>query len=114
MRSTAKRIGSILQGIYLVALGFFLIGENMGMFNIVHDMLYTWQALVIAIGIFQVLGLDIFGGLLTIVVGAVFYLPLFGYQGIEPWKIILPSVAVLMGLKIIFKGIFSVPNCKRS
>lgn len=111
MRKIAKRIGNILQGTYLVALGFFLIGENMGMFNISHEMLYTWQALVIAIGIFQILGLDIFGGLLTVVVGFVFYLPLFGYHEIEPWKIILPSVAVLMGLKIIFKGIWSSPNC---
>ena len=108
-----KRIGNILQGIYLVALGFFLIGENMGMFNIIHDMLYTWQALVIAIGIFQFLGLDIFGGLLTIVVGSVFYLPLFGYHGIEPWKIILPSVVVLIGLKIIFKGTCTSSNCRR-
>jgi len=104
MTKTLKRVGNVLQGIYLIALGFFLIGENMGMFNIIHEMLYTWQALLIAVGIFQIMGLDIFGGLMTVVVGVVFYLPLFGYTGFEPWRILIPTIIVLVGLKIIFKS----------
>ena len=103
-----KRSGRahLLLGIVLMFLGLFLIAD---MADIIpwrmRDFIFTWQALLILIGIIFISNKESKGtGIILIAVGSFFLLPRF-FDLPHYWRSMFwPSMLILLGLVVIFGG----------
>ena len=103
-----KKASSILWGIVLIAVGtlFTLNALNIGSINIFFN---GWWTLLIIIP--AVIGLfteqEKTGNIIALIIGVVL---LLCSRGIVPyamlWKLLLPTVIIIIGLKLIISGIF--------
>jgi predicted membrane protein len=97
-----QRRGKVLGGIFIVAVGVLFLLRELGVWMPVW--LFTWQMLVIAIGLFVGLkhSFRSFGWMITVLVGLAFMLKEFA-----PWlhigKFLWPIVIILVGIFMIFK-----------
>jgi predicted membrane protein len=94
---------NLLLGIVLMFLGLFLIAD---MADVIpwrfRDFLFTWQALLIFLGIVFLSGKDKGTGLILIAIGAFFLMPKF-FDLPHYWRSLFwPSLLILLGLVVIF------------
>lgn len=104
-----KRLGSILWGIVLVALGVLL---SLRVFNIVNfDLFFSgWWTLFIIVPCFIALitEREKVGSLIGLGIGVVLLLACQGVFAFDlVWKLLLPFIVVVIGLKLIFGNIFN-------
>src|SRR5690554_2573784 len=92
-----------LFGLFLVAVGVFLIFIKLNLIPPVwYDILVSWQMLLIAIGIFSIIGGNKTAGVIIIVIGGFF---LFDKIDIFPYflrEISWPILIIIIGLALIF------------
>jgi len=97
----------LLLGIILMFLGLLLIADIANIFPDLHmrDYIFTWQALLIFLGVILVSNKDSKGtGLILIAIGSFFMLPWF-FELPHYWRSLFwPSILILVGLLIIFGG----------
>ncbi len=97
----------LLLGIILMFLGLLLIADIANIFPDLHmrDYIFTWQALLIFLGVIFVSNKDSKGtGLILIAIGSFFLLPRF-FELPHYWRSLFwPSILILVGLLIIFGG----------
>jgi predicted membrane protein len=105
-----KRSGSahLLLGIVLMFLGLYLIANLAGiiprnMRDYMHDIIFTWQALLIVLGLIFLSNKENKGtGLILIVIGGFFLLPEFIHLPHYWRRLFWPGMLILLGLVIIF------------
>jgi predicted membrane protein len=94
---------NLLLGIILMFLGLFLIAD---LADVIpwrfRDFLFTWQALLIFLGVVFLSGKDKGTGLIMIAVGTFFLMPKF-FELPHYWRSLFwPSLLILLGLVVIF------------
>jgi predicted membrane protein len=117
--SFQKRKSGFLFGTFLILLGTVLVANNLGLFP--SFLLFSWQTLLVVLGIIGLFNKNIFSGLALILVGAFFFIPKLAtampeyFPGINPdifvstyWAILL----VVGGFLVILSQLFKSPNCK--
>lgn len=76
-----------------------LIPEN------IYEIIFSWQMLLIAIGIYQLAGKsNSISGFILIAVGGVFLIPEFFETTISNQQLVWPAVLIAVGLIILFRG----------
>jgi predicted membrane protein len=97
-----QRRGKVLGGIFIVAIGTLFLLRELGIW--LPAWLFTWQMLVIAIGLFTGLkhSFRSFGWIITVLVGLAFLIKEFA-----PWlhigKFLWPVAIILVGVFMIFR-----------
>ena len=104
---------NLLLGILLMFLGLFLIADLADVIPWrLRDFLFTWQALLIFLGVIFLSGKEKGTGLVLIAIGAFFLMPKF-FDLPHYWRSLFwPSLLILLGLLVIFgsrrqDGLFS-------
>lgn len=103
-----KKTSNILWGLVLVALGviFALNALDIADFNIFFD--GWWTLLIIVpctVGLFT--EREKTGNIIGIVIGVLLLLWCRGIMDIEmAWKLFIPAIIIIVGLKLVFQGIF--------
>lgn len=96
------RLGRIFGGLLLVAIGVVLIAKKLGYF--IPDWIFTWEMLVIAIGIVigAKHGFRGIGWLIPVFIGGLFLIDnIYPDTGLKPF--IAPALVIAAGLYLIFK-----------
>ncbi len=101
-----NRVG--ILGLVLIVAGLLIIGEQFEMFPYrVRDILFTWQALLIALGLIFASRRDgRLTGLILILIGGFFLLPRFTVLPVSTLKLFWPVLLIFFGLVILFKAAF--------
>ncbi len=97
-----QRRGKVLGGIFIIAVGVLFLLREMGFW--LPEWLFTWQMLVIAIGIFSGLkhSFRSFGWIITVLVGLAFMIKDFAPE-LHIGKFFWPGAIILVGIFMIFK-----------
>jgi predicted membrane protein len=91
-------------GIALIAIGGVLILERLNLIPwSVADMLISWQMLLIAIGVFSLLGGNRTGGTILIVIGGFFLVPEMIDVPSEIRRLYWPMILVAIGAALLFR-----------
>lgn len=93
-----------LIGVILVLAGAFLILRNMGLLpGFLHNIIFSWQMLLVTIGLVITLGSsgNKTGGVIVMAVGAFFLLPLIFRQTFD-FNLFWPAVFIVIGIIFIF------------
>jgi predicted membrane protein len=91
-------------GVILIVIGGILILERLDLIPWdIADLLISWQMLLIAIGVFLVLGRNVGAGIIFIGVGGFFILPEITTVPDELKRIYGPLVLVVIGLLLLFR-----------
>ena len=96
------RMGRIVGGLALIAVGLLLILRKLG-YNI-PEWIFTWEMIVITIGIIAGARRSFkgFGWLIPIIIGGIFLIDnIFPFTPLKPF--IIPAVVIAIGLFLIFK-----------
>lgn len=112
--------GGLVVGLIIIALGVILLLDRFAILD-AHDILRYWPAILVAIGIFNLLegtssGSRVVGGLLT-VVGGLLLLREFGYlpvRVLDLWPLALIAVGMLLLWKAIESGRETSPPASAS
>ncbi len=102
-----NRVGFL--GLILIIAGLLIIGDQFNLFHFkTREILFTWQALLIVLGIIFVNKRDgRFTGVLLIIIGAFFLLPKFMVLPVSAFKLFWPAMLIFLGVLILFKGVFN-------
>jgi len=94
----------IILGLLLVAAGVFFILKNLGILSpFASGIIFSWQMLLIAIGLTWVANHKRTPGIILIIIGAVYLAPEFFNLPINFFEVFWPSLLILFGILIIFK-----------
>ena len=94
----------LILGLLLVAAGIFFILKNLGILSpFVSGIIFSWQMLLIAIGLTWVANHKRTPGIILIIIGAAYLAPEFFNLPINFHEIFWPSLLILGGVLIIFK-----------
>jgi hypothetical protein len=98
-RERNKRVAG---GIVLLAVGGLLLAREAG--AVLPEWLFTWQMIVIAVGLYIGLksGFRDLGWLIPVTVGVVFLADRF-VEGFSPWPYLWPIVIIAAGLSMIIR-----------
>lgn len=101
-RDSENRRGRLFGGIFIVIIGALFLGREMGI--IIPDWIFTWQMLLIAIGVFTGLkhSFRSFGWIILIMVGAAFFLKEYA-PWMEVTHYLWPITIIIVGLFMIFR-----------
>jgi len=101
-----NRVGFL--GLILIIAGLLIIGEQLNLFPIrVRDILFTWQALLIALGLIFICKREgRLTGLILILIGGFFLLPRFTVLPVNTIKLFWPTLLIFLGIVILFKAAF--------
>ena len=101
-----KRTVHLLLGIVLMFLGLFLIADLADIFPWrLRDYLFTWQALLILLGLIFLSNKENKGtGLILIAIGSFFLLPRIIHVPYYWRSLFWPSILILLGLVVIFSS----------
>jgi len=96
-------------GLILIIAGLVVIADQFNLFTYsVRDILFTWQALLIALGLIFITRRDgRFTGLALILIGGFFLLPEFMVLPVSTLRLFWPVLLVFLGIVILFKGVFN-------
>lgn len=99
---SANRRGRLFGGLFIVAIGGLFLLRELGIW--LPEWLFTWQMLLIAIGVFIGLKHSFrnFGWIIMILIGSAFMLKEY-YPNFQFSNLIWPVVIILAGIFIIFK-----------
>lgn len=109
MRKNRKLV-AIVTGLFFIAVAFLLIGHSLGFIsNYAYQIIISWQMLLIALGVIQILTWrHFFCGLVLIIVGSVFLIPKLFILPVALANLTFPAILFLIGLVIIIR-----PRSKR-
>ncbi|OFX43271.1 MAG: hypothetical protein A2046_13105 [Bacteroidetes bacterium GWA2_30_7] len=101
-----KKMKKLVFGVLIVLAGLLLLGFNTGLLNEDYKhIIFSWQMLLIGIGIINIVGKDNWtAGLILISIGTYFLLPHF--FDFEVRKVFLPILIIFIGLVILSKYFF--------
>ncbi|NQV01906.1 MAG: hypothetical protein HQ542_04625 [Bacteroidia bacterium] len=94
-------------GAVVILAGLILLGLNMGFLpGSWKSIIFSWQMLLIAIGVISFFGRDgdYFVGIILILVGGIFIIPKFGILPFSIHSLFWPAILIAIGLIILFKG----------
>ncbi len=92
----------IYFGVFLIALGAFWILERLDLIpNFLDDILISWQMLLIAIGVFSLIGGNRTSGVVLIVIGSFFLIPEITYIPNELRRIGWPLFIIGIGVVLL-------------
>ena len=96
-------------GLLFILAGLILIGDQLELFSFrARDLIFTWQALLIVIGLAFLIKRDgKFTGIILILIGVFFMLPKFIEVPYDYMKLFWPSILVIIGIVILFRGLFN-------
>lgn len=96
-------------GLILILAGLVIIGDQFDLFpQRARDILFSWQSLLIALGlIFLAKREGKLTGIILILIGTFFILPRFTVVPYDYMKLFWPVLLILVGLLIVFRGIFN-------
>lgn len=98
---TNKRI---YFGLFLIVLGLVWIMERLDIIpEVIDDVLISWQMLLIAIGVFSLIGGNRTTGTILILIGGIFLIPEMFEIPYELRKIVWPSLLVGIGVIMLFR-----------
>ena len=91
-------------GVVLIVVGVILILQRLNLIPWdLADLLISWQMLLIAIGLFLIIGGNRVGGLILVAIGGFFILPEFVHVPHEFRRIYWPLVLVIIGAALLFR-----------
>jgi predicted membrane protein len=99
-------------GIIFLLIGLGLLGKNLHLFPMfLHPMIFSWQMLLIVIGLLQILfNKNNAGGYILMAVGGLFlWNKIFPLSYIQ-WKIAWPGLFIFVGLVLIFGYLIKPSN----
>ncbi len=100
-----RRSKSAVFGFVMILVGLVIISNQLDLIPFkIREVLFTWQALLIVIGVVFVTTRDQFTGYILMGVGAFFLLPDLVDMQWEYRRLFWPSIFIIMGIVIIFKG----------
>ncbi|MBN1821088.1 MAG: hypothetical protein JXR31_12400 [Prolixibacteraceae bacterium] len=100
-RTAGKRI---YFGVFLIAIGCIWIFERLDLIpDIVDDILISWQMLLIAVGLFSIIGGNRTTGYVLILIGGVFLVPEVVEIPYELRRIVWPLLLVGVGIILLFR-----------
>jgi predicted membrane protein len=96
----------LVIGLVLVMAGFFLLLRNTNIFpNFIEDIVFSWQMLLIVIGLIITLGgTNRTPGIVLMVVGAFFMIPTLFHELFGSYQVFWPALFITAGILIIFTG----------
>ena len=96
-------------GLILIMAGLILIGDQFDLFSIrARDIIFTWQALLIVLGlVFLTKREGKTTGIILLVIGVFFILPKFIEVPYDYLKLFWPSILIIIGIVILFRGLFN-------
>lgn len=104
-----KKVSTIMWGLILIAIGVILGGNALGLFNI--DVFFDgWWTLFIIVPctVGLITDKDRTGHLIGLIVGVCLLLACQNVIGFDSlWKLLVPSIIIIIGLSMIFKTMFS-------
>ena len=101
-----KRMKKIAFGVLVLLAGFFLLGFNLEFLPLAwKPIVFSWQMLLIAIGIVSLFGKDSYiPGIILLLVGGIFIIPKFGVLPFSVHSLFIPAILIAIGLIVLFKG----------
>lgn len=101
---TQKSNRRILIGLFIIVVGLMILLRN---FNIIpdffSDIIFTWQTLVIGIGLLMLTNpSNRTSGLIVIAVGGFFWLEEI-FDFVDFWEIFVPAMVILVGILMVFR-----------
>jgi predicted membrane protein len=95
----------VIFGGIILLIGFIFLLDNIGILSFeIKDVLFTWQMLLIAIGLLSLSGgRNCFPGLIMIIIGSFFLVPHFFDFSFNFTKLLWPIILIIIGLMIIFR-----------
>ncbi len=104
--SKSRTSKTAILGLVLVVVGFVLIANQFDVIPFeVRDVLFTWQALLILLGVvFVTTSSDKVTGYILMGIGGFFIIPILFDVPWEYRRLFWPAVFIIVGLLIIFKG----------
>ena len=104
-----KKVSTVMWGLILIAIGVILGGNALGLFNI--DVFFDgWWTLFIIVPctVGLITDKDRTGHLIGLIVGVCLLLACQNVIGFDSlWKLLVPSIIIIIGLSMIFKTMFS-------
>jgi predicted membrane protein len=104
----ARKTRTGLFGLILILAGLVIIGDQFDMFSLrARDILFTWQTLLIIIGVIFLSKQDgKLTGTILIIIGVFFILPKFAVVPYNYLKLFWPTLLIFLGLFILIRGVF--------
>ena len=101
-----RRMKKYALGAVVILLGLVLLGLNTEILPMSwKPILFSWQMLLIAIGVISIFGRDSYiPGIILILVGGIFIIPKFGVLPFSIHNLFWPAILIAFGLIILFKG----------
>ncbi|OAV71102.1 putative membrane protein [Bacteroidales bacterium Barb4] len=93
------RLNTIATSLVFIAAGFLFLAHNFGLIdNELFHCVFSWQMLLIVLGVLQLIKRHLMGGLVLVAVGAYFLIPLdMGVR--EFWPVFL----IIIGISLLFR-----------
>lgn len=103
----------LILGLVLIIIGAILILDNLRIIPYsIRYYLFSWEVIIMLIGVLLIYGKRVGSGLVLIVIGAFFLIPdmldLSRYQ----WRMFWPGLLILLGLVIIFRKRLTSPPAR--
>lgn len=99
---TENKKGVYIIGFILLAAGVFLLLSNLDLIDYsFHDIFFSWEIVLIAIGLIIFITSWDTSGLILIAIGSVFLLA--DYYNFNPWSF-WPVILIIIGLQLLFKS----------
>jgi len=111
-RSSKSVLKAVIFGVLLVLVGGVLVGNKLGFIpDKIVEIIISWQALLIGLGLMSLTSRrGIFGGIILIVIGSLFMLPMIIVLPVKLDQLIFPIVLVTVGILVV---IFSILRPKK-
>lgn len=109
--SSNYMLRKVLVGVFFLIVGVVIIGHSLGFFSsYLYHLIISWQMLLIAIGILNILSVrHSLSGVILVVIGGVFLLPRILILPFSIVHLTFPIVLVAVGLFLIVRAFFK-PN----
>jgi len=110
-----RRFRRMLFGILLVGAGVLLVLSNLGIFPpYLHHIIFSWQMLLIAIGVVNILsGHNYFSGIILVSIGGFFLVPEVWYFPFDFDRLFWPLLLIGVGVMIILRPKRNFRRCGR-